>query len=102
MQTAIQELIKELDTLIDDFDSHHAMELAAYKRGILDAIEKAETFLEKEKNNLVAFHIEVMKEGSIEEGEEPPNESDYSIIKELAIRYYDQNFSQSKSESHEN
>jgi len=102
MQTTIQELIKELDTLIDDFDSHYALEIAAYKRGILDAIEMAETFLEKEKNNLVDFHIEVMKDGLIEEGEEQPNESDYSIIKELAIRYYDQNFSESKSERHEN
>lgn len=97
MQTTIQELIKELEGIKET--KCKTLQEVVFFDGVLAIIEGK--YLEKEKNNLIAFHIEVMKEGLIEEGEDPPNESDYSIIKELAIRYYEQNFGESKSESHE-
>ena len=53
-----------------------------------DVIDLINYYKEKEKNNLIDFHIEVMKIGLINEGEKKWTDSYAPKIKEVATKYY--------------
>jgi len=99
--TAIQTLIEQLEVLRKECEiqakyfnkkdmpsSSISSSAMAYSYGI--AIEKAKEFLETEKQQMIDFHIEVMKKGLIDEGETKWNDKYLPKIKETAEQYYNQ------------
>ena len=55
-------------------------------------IENAESFLEAEKEQMINFHIEVMKEGLIEEGDKKWSDKYLPKISKTAEQYYTKTF----------
>ncbi len=88
MQTTIQELIREFEMIKDT--KCKTLQETVFFDGILAIIESK--YIEKEKNNLIDFHIEVMKIGLIEEGGKKWTESYEPKIKEVATNFYNENF----------
>lgn len=93
MQTTIQELIKEFENIKET--KCKTLQEMVFFDGVLAIIEGK--YLEKEKSNLIDFHIEVMKSGLIDEGEKKWTDSYEPKIKEVATKYYDETFNESAS-----
>ena len=55
-------------------------------------IENAESFFETEKEQMINFHIEVMKEGLIEEGDKKWSDEYLPKISKTAEKHYQQTF----------
>lgn len=88
--TAIQELIDwitEIENSVASltFEEKDFMLLRQFKEKLISKIEK-------EKSNLIDFHIEVMKIGLITEGEKKWSESYLPVIKEIAEKHYNKLF----------
>ena len=83
MKTAMQELIEYIELNIDDNDfiKH-------------EVLEQADNLLEKEKEQIIDFHVMLMKNGLEQEGN--VIEWDYNELKEEALKFYNQNYNQNK------
>ena len=79
MTTVVQKLINKVDSMISNGGD---ADLLAVKFHL-------ENSLEAEKEQLINFHIEVMKQGLIEEGDEKWTDAYLPIIREAAEKYYD-------------
>lgn len=93
MKTTLQELIEELE-IIKKTKCKTLQEVMFFD-GVLAIIESE--FLEKEKSNLINFHIDVMKIGLINEGERKWIDSYEPKIKEVATNYYNESFNEAIS-----
>ena len=84
MKTAMQELI---DWSYENDKSDCPIE--AY-----DIIKKAKELLEKEKEQIIDFHVMLMKHGLEQEGN--VTKWDYNLLKDEAEEYYNQTYNQNK------
>ncbi len=78
-------------TELQDYINSFTMDFPASNLQIRNKITE---LLPKEKENMIDFHIEVMKVGLINEGESKWKESYLPKIKETANNYFDQNYTQ--------
>jgi TPP-dependent 2-oxoacid decarboxylase len=86
MKTAIEEVIdkiKRFQKLISN---------SSQKLGLAQAMDILEDFKELEKEKLINFHIEVMKKGLIDEGEQKWLEIYKPKITKIAEQYYNETF----------
>jgi hypothetical protein len=82
--TTLQELIKEFESIKKT--KCKTLQKMMFFDGVLAIIESK--YLEKEKRNLIDFHIGVMKRGLINEGELKWDDIYEPKIRELATKYY--------------
>jgi hypothetical protein len=78
MKTAMQELIEHLD-------------IEMKQKGI---IPNWDMYLEKEKEQMIDFHIMLMKNGLEQEGN--AIEWEYNELKEEALKFYNQTYNQNE------
>jgi len=88
MKTVLQELIKEFETIKET--KCKTLQEVVFFDSVLAIIEGK--YLEKEKAQLIDFHIEVMKTGLINEGETKWIDGYEPKIKETATDYYNETF----------
>ena len=81
MKTALTQLIEKL---IDKYGSDNNF--------INEAITDAMLFKKAEKEQMINFHIEVMKEGLIEEGDKKWSDEYLPKISKTAEQYYTKTF----------
>jgi len=77
MKTAMQELIERLED--EDINVPYLIK---------------SVYLEKEKEQIIDFHVMLMKNGLEQEGN--VIEWDYNELKEKALKYYNQTYNQNK------
>jgi hypothetical protein len=84
MKTAIQELLTYI--LVDCRNESGAIQFNAH--------ETFNKFLEKEKEQIIDFHVMLMKNGLEQEGN--IIEWDYNELKQEALEFYNQTYNQNK------
>ena len=94
MKTAMQNHIADIKKIQEMVKSKHLdknLEVTILE-SIEGCIENAESFLETEKEQMINFHIEVMKEGLIEEGDKKWSDEYLPKISKTAKKHYQQTF----------
>ena len=84
MKTPIEELIEFID---DKFVVSNSPQISSI-------YNKAQELLEKEKEQIIDFHVMLMKNGLEQEGN--AIEWDYNELKEEALKFYNQKYNQNK------
>ena len=94
MKTAMQNHIadmKKIQEMVKSKNLDKDLEVTILE-SIEGCIENAESFLETEKEQMINFHIEVMKEGLIEEGDKKWSDGYLPKISKTAEQYYTKTF----------
>ena len=94
MKTAMQNHIadmKKIQEMVKSKNLDKDLEVTILE-SIEGCIENAESFLEAEKEQMINFHIEVMKEGLIEEGDKKWSDGYLPKISKTAEQYYTKTF----------
>ena len=94
MKTAMQNHIadmKKIQEMVKSKNLDKDLEVTILE-SIEGCIENAESFLEAEKEQMINFHIEVMKEGLIEEGDKKWCDEYLPKISKTAEQYYTKTF----------
>ncbi len=87
----MQELIDEMYLIKNELLKEGLISRSAM---IGDMIRKAADKLEKEKEQIIDFHVMLMKNGLEQEGN--AIEWDYNELKEEALKFYNQKYNQNK------
>ncbi len=98
MKTALTQMIEEIDN-----QQKRYIDLAKKDKKLSKGVDailtattllkmKAKELLEAEKEQIITFHIEVMKQGLIEEGDKKWSDAYLPKIRETAEHHYTQTF----------
>ena len=98
MKTVVQQMIEEIDN-----QQKRYIDLAKKDKKLSKGVDailtattllkmKAKELLEAEKEQMINFHIEVMKEGLIEEGDKKWSDGYLPKISKTAEQYYTKTF----------
>ena len=95
MKTAMQELRDSINmSYVHMTMAPETKDIYIYKIALKETLDKIDALLEKEREQIIDFHVMLMKNGLEQEGN--VIEWDYNELKEEALNYYNQTYNQNK------